>query len=77
MTKLTYQQRKWLAEHHPEDFVYPPSPQHPLGMYPIEDAAHARDAEARVGAYGTPAQRRRVSAAVHKKFPRIVHTVEW
>ncbi len=39
--------------------------------YPIEDKAHARNALARVAQNGTPAQKKKVRAAVHKKFPSI------
>jgi hypothetical protein len=39
--------------------------------YPIEDAAHARNALARVAQNGTPAQIKKVQAAVHQAFPMI------
>lgn len=39
--------------------------------YPIPDASHARNALARVAQNGTPSEKRRVRAAVHKKFPSI------
>jgi hypothetical protein len=39
--------------------------------YPINDAAHARNALARVAQHGTPAEKARVRAAVKKKFPNI------
>ena len=39
--------------------------------YPIPDAAHARNALARVEQYGTPEEKRQVKAAVRKKFPSI------
>ena len=76
MARLTYQQRKRLAQNHPEDFVFPPSQQYPLGRFPIEDAAHARDAIARSHHLG-PIVEGRVKAAVHRKFPRIIEKVEW
>lgn len=41
------------------------------GAYPIPDAAHARNALARVSQHGTPAQQAQVRAAVHRKFPSI------
>lgn len=39
--------------------------------YPIPDAAHARNALARVAQFGTPAEKAQVRAAVKKKFPNI------
>lgn len=39
--------------------------------YPIPDASHARNALARVAQNGTPSEKRRVRAAVHRKFPSI------
>ena len=76
MAKLSYRQRKRLAQNHPEDFVFPPSEAHPLGMFPIEDEAHARDALARAHHLG-PVVEGRVKAAVHRRYPRIVEKVEW
>lgn len=37
--------------------------------YPIPDASHARNALSRVAQNGTPSEKRRVRAAVRKKFP--------
>lgn len=39
--------------------------------YPIPDASHARNALARVAQHGTPAEKKRVRAAVKRKFPTI------
>ena len=39
--------------------------------YPIEDKSHARNALARVSQHGTAAEKTRVRAAVHRKFPGI------
>lgn len=39
--------------------------------YPIPDKAHARNALARVAQHGTPAEQRKVRAAVKKRFPSI------
>jgi hypothetical protein len=39
--------------------------------YPIEDAAHARDALARVSHSGTFAEKAKVKRAVKKKYPSI------
>jgi hypothetical protein len=60
MAKLTYEERKDLPK---GDFVFPKT-----RRYPIEDAAHARDALARSS--GKP-EHAAVLAAVRKKFPEI------
>lgn len=39
--------------------------------YRIDDAAHARNALARVSQHGSPAEKRRVRAAVRRKYPDI------
>ena len=39
--------------------------------YPIPDKAHARNALARVAQYGTPAEQKKVKAAVKRRFPSI------
>ena len=39
--------------------------------YPIQDKSHARNALARVSQHGTPAEKAKVRAAVHKKYPDI------
>ena len=39
--------------------------------YPIPDKAHARNALARVAQHGTPAEQKKVRAAVKKRFPSI------
>lgn len=41
----------------------------PGRRYPINDAAHAQNALARVAQNGTPAEQARVKAAVRKKYP--------
>lgn len=41
------------------------------GAYPIPDAAHGRAALSRVSANGSPAEKAKVRAAVHRKFPNI------
>jgi len=41
------------------------------GSYPIPDISHARNALARISQFGNPAQKRKVRAAVAKKFPSI------
>ena len=63
MAKLTYKQKEKLPE---SEFVYPSKQ-----AYPIPDVAHGRNALARVSTFGTPAEKAKVRAAVHKKFPSI------
>jgi hypothetical protein len=60
MTKLTYAKRENLSK---DDFVFPET-----RRYPIEDAAHARDALARSS--GKP-EHAAVVSAVRKKYPEI------
>jgi len=42
--------------------------------YPIPDKAHARNALARVAQHGTPAEQKKVRAAVKRRFPSIGRT---
>jgi hypothetical protein len=39
--------------------------------YPIPDKTHARNALARVAQHGTPAEQKKVRAAVKRRFPSI------
>jgi len=39
--------------------------------YPIPDIDHARNALARVAQHGTPAEKKKVRAAVEKKYPSL------
>lgn len=41
------------------------------GSYPIPDESHGRNALARVAQHGTPEEKAKVRAAVHRKFPDI------
>ena len=63
MSKLTYEQRMRLPA---RDFVFPKTRE-----YPIQDAAHARNALARVSRFGTRYQKMEVCKKVHRRFPRI------
>jgi len=63
MAKLTYAKRKKLPK---RVFAIPEK-----RKYPIEDLAHARNALARVSAFGTPSEKRRVRAAVYKRYPSL------
>lgn len=68
MAKLSYKQRKSMPK---KDFALPSKRKGGKGGYPIEDKAHARNALARVSADGTPAQKKKVREAVHRKYPSI------
>lgn len=37
--------------------------------YPINDPSHARNALSRVSQFGSPAEKAKVRAAVHRKYP--------
>lgn len=43
----------------------------PGRRYPIEDRGHAKAALSRVSANGSPAEKAKVRAAVHRKYPGI------
>ena len=43
----------------------------PDRSYPIQDAAHARNALSRVSQYGTPELKAKVRAAVHSHYPSL------
>jgi hypothetical protein len=62
MSKLTAAARKAIPK---KDFALPG------GRYPIEDASHARNALSRVSANGSPEEKAKVRAAVHRKYPNI------
>jgi hypothetical protein len=63
MAKLTAKGRKRMKS---SSFALPGK-----RKYPINDRAHARNALARVSAHGTAAEKKRVRAAVKRKFPSI------
>jgi hypothetical protein len=72
MSKLTAGQRNKMSS---RSFALPGKGSGPYGKgagsYPIPDKAHARNALARVAQHGTPAEKAKVRAAVHRKFPDI------
>lgn len=68
MARLTYRARKRLGK---SSFALPSKRRGGKGGYPIPDIRHARNALARVSQFGTPAQKAKVRAAVHRKFPSI------
>jgi hypothetical protein len=63
MAKLTYKQRKKLPK---SVFVFKRK-----RKYPIPDRAHARNALARVSAFGTRKEKKAVCRAVMRKFPDV------
>ncbi len=79
------ERKKWRKPHHltaeqrqkmpKSDFALPGKGEGPkgagAGSYPIPDENHARNALARVAQHGTPEEKERVRAAVHRKFPDI------
>lgn len=61
MAKLTTKARKAIKT---SNFALPKK-----RAYPIEDRSHARNALARVSQFGSPAEKSKVRAAVHRKYP--------
>ena len=68
MAKLNAAERKALPA---KDFANGKGKNGTSGSYPIPDENHARMALAMVSKYGSPADKKRVRAAVHAKFPNI------
>src|ERR1035437_3999753 len=60
---LTSKARKNLPK---SNFVYPADER-----YPIHDIAHGRNALARVAQNGSPEEQKKVTAAVHKRYPEL------
>lgn len=63
MSKLTYKQRKNLPV---SSFVFKKK-----RAYPLDTANRARNALARVSAFGTPEEKAKVRSVVHSKYPQI------
>ena len=61
--KLTYQERQALPD---SAFAIPEK-----RKYPIHDLPHARNALARVAAFGTPEEKKRVYAAIKRRWPAL------
>ena len=61
--ELTAKGREHIAS---ENFALPGE-----RKYPIHDIEHARNALARVAQHGTPEEKRKVQAAVHRKYPSL------
>lgn len=66
--RLSYAERKRMPK---SEFAMPGKRDGGKGGYPIPDAAHARNALARVAQFGSPEEQRRVRAKVHAAFPDI------
>jgi len=63
MAKLTTKGRKQIKTN---NFALPDE-----RKYPIQDIAHARNALARVEQNGTPEEKKKVKAAVYRKYPSL------
>lgn len=72
MAKLSTAQRKKLPS---KSFALPGKGEGPqgkgAGSYPIPDPGHARNALSRVAQHGSPAEKAKVRAKVHAKYPSI------
>lgn len=68
MARLSYKHRKSMKK---SEFALPSKREGGKGGYPIPDKSHARNALARVSQHGTPSEKAKVRAAVHRKFPSI------
>jgi hypothetical protein len=72
MAKLTSKARKALPS---KSFALPGKGKGPegkgAGSYPIPDKSHARNALARVSRHGSSAEKAKVRAKVHAKYPEI------
>jgi hypothetical protein len=72
VAKLSAAQRQRLPK---SSFALPGKGEGPKGAgsgsYPIPDKSHARNALARVSQHGSPAEKVKVRAKVHAKFPAI------
>ena len=72
MAKLTTSDRKRLSS---SSFALPGKGEGPsgkgAGSYPIPDKSHARNALSRVSQHGSSAEKAKVRAKVHAKFPGI------
>jgi len=63
MARLTYKQRKALK---PSCFVFPKE-----RKYPIHDINHARSALSMVARFGDGNEKKRVRAAVYRRYPEL------
>ncbi len=63
MAKLTSKQRAKLPK---SAFALPSK-----DGYPVQDKAHARNALSRVSQHGSPSEKKKVRAAVHRRYPSI------
>lgn len=63
MAKLSSRRRRRLSK---KSFAIPSK-----RKYPINDKAHARNALSRVSQHGSPSEKKKVRAAVRRKYPSI------
>ena len=70
MAKLTAAKRKKI----PKSEFGVPSKAPGSGSYPMPDAAHARNALARVSQHGTPTEKAKVRAKAKREYPSVVQT---
>ena len=63
MARLTYKKRKSLSS---KSFVFPKE-----RRYPIHDINHARSALAMVARFGDVLEKKRVRAAVYRRYPEL------
>ncbi len=63
MAQLTYGKRKRLRS---TSFALPKE-----RRFPINDISHARNALARVSAYGTETEKKQVRRAVYRRYPEL------
>jgi hypothetical protein len=77
MAVLTIRARKALPK---SSFALPGKGKGPqgkgAGSYPIPDRAHAQNALARVSQHGSPAEKAKVRAKVHAKYPTMGKTAK-
>lgn len=75
--RLTYGERQKMPS---SEFALPGHGSGPKGKgggsYPIPDESHGRNALARVSQHGSPEEKSRVRAAVHRKFPGIAQSTD-
>lgn len=72
MSKLTTNARAHIA---PKNFAIKSEAPGP-GSYPIHDISHAINALARVHQFGSPAEIKQVTGAVHAKYPSLQNVRE-
>jgi len=67
--KLTYQERESLPDSAFAIVYKDPKTGEKIRKYPIHDLPHARNALARVAAFGSPEEKKKVYAAIRRRWP--------